>query len=74
MYVPVNELHGEVEGGRHELKFHVHLDDPVDEDRTHARVDLLLGGHVRAGGPLCLCVCVCVWVGGCVRVKENEEI
>ena len=61
--LPVDELDGEVEGGRDELELHMHLDNPIHQDRPHFRVDFFLGGHVGLGGPFCL-EGVGGWVGG----------
>ena len=40
--VAIDQVDGQVQGLRHQLELQVHLDEPVDEDRAHLLVDVLL--------------------------------
>lgn len=52
--VPVDDVHGEVEGLRHQLEFVVHIDDPVCQDGPHLGIDLHLGVDVITRAALVL--------------------
>ena len=75
--VPVDEVDGEVQRLRHQLELEVNLDQPIDEDGTHALVDVGLVLHVGGAGQgellLVTEVIVLTIEGGARLVRWAEE-